>query len=168
MKRDDAGVTLAELLVTMALLVVVMTVLFGGVLSVHRTHRDVTTETWNREDAMLATNWLSRDLRDALAVTRGATPSTVTVWLDRDDNGLQSAEEVVTWSTGTTANGRPALLRRTAAGALQMLPSVTALQLAYAPAAPAAVRTVTATVRYARANGSERSDTWTVRNRNTA
>lgn len=160
--------TLAELLVSVVLLGIVMSVLFGGVLSVHRTYRSVTSDVWNREDAMRATAWLSRDLRDALTVTRGATASTVSVWLDRDDDGLQSAAETITWSAGTTAAGAPALLRTAGDGSRRVLPSITELRLAYTPAAPASVRTVTATVSYARADGSPRGDTWTVRNRNTA
>lgn len=153
---------------TILLLSVVLAVLCTGVVSVHRTYRVTTSDVWNREDAMIATRWLSRDLRDALTVTRGATPSTVTLWLDRDDNGMQTAAETVTWTSGTTPTGTPALIRAAADGSSKLLPSVSGLVLSYAPAAPARVRTVTATVSYPRGNGSQRSDTWTVRNRNTA
>lgn len=168
MRRGEAGTSLVELLMTMVLLSVVLAVLSTGVLSVHRTYRVTTTDVWNREDAMIATRWLSRDLRDALTVTRGATPSTVTLWLDRDDNGVQTAAETVTWTAGTTAAGRPALIRTAGDGSSKVLPSVSGLALSYDPAAPAPVRTVTATVSYPRGDGAQRSDTWSVRNRNTA
>ncbi len=96
-QRGDRGATLVELLVAMTL-----TAVIGGVVTV------VTVDTWRTERvravadeqaaaARTATELLSRDLRDARAVL-AASPSSVTVWDDRNTDYRRQPAETYTWA----------------------------------------------------------------------
>ena len=116
LRHDDGGMTLVELLVT-----AVITAVLGVVAAT------VTISTWQAQQvrsdsssrtaaAKVATELLSRDLRDARSVVinrtglGASTPGSITVWDDRNLDYRAQAAEQATW----TVDGTGRLCRTTA------------------------------------------------------
>lgn len=106
--RDERGVTLVELMVSMLLVAFVSAAVVTGMTSAMRSanlHRDDDRAV---QDLRLAKERLTRELRTA-AELQAATASSITVWIDSDADGTEDPGEVVTWEI--TADG--SLLRST-------------------------------------------------------
>lgn len=111
----DSGATLVELLVAMGLFSVVGTILLGFALATGRVTDDTRSMTALSEETRLATERMSRELRQAaliLDVTLPASPgdpTALTFWTDFNGNGVQDLSagdpEVLTYRW-TPATGR--------------------------------------------------------------
>lgn len=123
----DAGSTLGELVVAVGLFAVFSTVLLGFALSTARVTEGVRARSDVTDEARLAVERMSRELRQATAVDAVATrevagarqPTAVTIWVDFDGDGARSTSasdpEVLTyrWEPDT---GRLTLTANDAAG----------------------------------------------------
>lgn len=123
----DAGSTLGELVVAIGLFAVFSTVLLGFALSTARVTEGVRARGDVTDEARLAIERMSRELRQATAVDAVATrevagarePTAITIWVDFDGDGVRSTSasdpEVLTyrWEPGT---GRLTLTANDAAG----------------------------------------------------
>src|SRR5436305_908383 len=67
-RRDDAGVTLVETLVAIILISVVSTIVTKAVVDSHKLVRITNDQTQGLTDVRIATERLSRDVRDARSV----------------------------------------------------------------------------------------------------
>lgn len=103
--REDRGVSLVELLVTIILLAVVSTVLVSAVVSTHGLFRKTDHEASGQTDVRTTIERLGRDVRNARSVDAGATASQLVLWIDSNSDYKKQAEEVVTWSLSVGANG---------------------------------------------------------------
>lgn len=103
--RDDRGVSLVELLVTMILLAVVSTVLVGAVVSTHGLFRKTDHEASGQTDVRTTIERLGRDVRNARSVDAGATASQLVLWIDSDSDYKKQPDEVVTWTLSAGVNG---------------------------------------------------------------
>lgn len=97
--RRDAGFTMVEMLVAMALFAVLGTVLLGFVLGSSRVAADVTAAGNVTEEARLATERMSRELRQAEQVS-GATVSdgkvvSLTLGVDFDGSGFVETDDAL-------------------------------------------------------------------------
>jgi Tfp pilus assembly protein PilW len=103
--RDDSGVTLIEMLVTLSLTLVVGTVMLSGVISSHKLFRFTQDEQTGQTDVRVTIERLGRDVRDARSLDAGATESALVLWIDSNSDYKKQATEVVTWQLVANANG---------------------------------------------------------------
>lgn len=110
--RDDAGLTLIELMVTMVLLSVVGTLVVGATIQATRILTHTRDEAIGLGDAKVILDRLSRDIREARSAvcdglasdptdpTNTADPlceAHLQLWIDANSNYAQEPEEIVTW-----------------------------------------------------------------------
>lgn len=151
--RSCAGVTLVETMVVIILLGVVGSIVLRAVIDSHKLVRITTDQTEGLTDVRVATERLSRDVRDARSVLcnpTGTAPSLVgdttcayhlQLWIDYNSDYVQQTNETVTWNlqSGATIghydlvrsiSGLPAVQARTivqnVAFTYDLLPSATA------------------------------------------
>jgi Tfp pilus assembly protein PilW len=110
--RDDAGTTLAELLISTMLALIVTGLVTDGLISMWRAQRSTADDGDARTAAVRAGELLARDLRSGEAVTT-AQSSAVTVWDDANFDYARQANELQAWTYDTTKKA----LCRSAAGA---------------------------------------------------
>jgi len=102
--HDDGGVTLVELLVTAAITAVLGVVAATVTISTWKTQRVRSESAERTAAAKVATELLSRDLRDARSVVinrtglGASTPGSVTVWDDRNLDYRAQPWERATWT----------------------------------------------------------------------
>lgn len=107
----DAGTTLIELLVTMALLSVVSSLVLVGVQQASRVMTRSDDENRGLQDAKIILDRLSRDIRQARGVVcDGAAGDTycrqhLQLWIDSDSDYLTDPDEVVTWKLEDNPDG---------------------------------------------------------------
>lgn len=111
MRREDEGFTLVEVLVAMALFAVLGTVLLSFALGSSRVASDVSSATDVTEEARLAIERMTRELRQARGLSEATVSSgritSMTLEVDFDGNGLIDDTavdpEVLTysWSSST-------------------------------------------------------------------
>jgi type II secretory pathway pseudopilin PulG len=105
-RRDDAGVTLVELLVSMILMGVVGALVVAAASSSARSEVRLSDETQGLTDIQTVVERLGRDLREARGVETSATQSQLTVWLDTNsDYTEQCSTERVTWKLQANSDG---------------------------------------------------------------
>lgn len=108
----DQGMTLVEVLVSMALFGVLGSLLLGLALGTSRVTEDVRSLTTVNEESRLAMERMARELRQASAVTAVSLPpsstTALTFWTDFNDNGttdLAAADpEVLTYRWNPSTN----------------------------------------------------------------
>ncbi len=104
-RKDDAGVSLAELLIAMTISLVVGTLLVGGVRSTSRLFQATDAELTGQTDVRVTIERLGRDLRAARSVDAGATASRLVLWIDSNSDYVKQSSEVVTWSLVASTAG---------------------------------------------------------------
>jgi prepilin-type N-terminal cleavage/methylation domain-containing protein len=126
---SDAGVTLVELMITMLLMSVISALVVVGVAQAGRilTHND--DENRGLQDAKVITERLSRDIRQARAVTCDAPLSQTSpprcadhlqLWIDTNSDYVEQPSEIVTWTVVPSASGQHFdVLRTVGTGATQ-------------------------------------------------
>jgi prepilin-type N-terminal cleavage/methylation domain-containing protein len=131
----DAGVTLIEVLVAMALFGVVGTLLLGFAVSTSRVTDQTRSMTMVSEETRLAMERLTRELRQASQVLHVDLPSAsggataLTFWTDFNGNGMQDLDaadpEVLTYRWTPTTH-RLTLTANDASGTATTLPVLAA------------------------------------------
>lgn len=120
--RDDAGFTLAELLVAMVLAGILGTLAVYAFASANETFRLTDDEATGLADTRTVVERLGRDIRAARGVDAGATESTLVLWVDYNSDYIRSPsaqpDEIVTWSLVSQGSGSSQYntLRSTAGG----------------------------------------------------
>jgi prepilin-type N-terminal cleavage/methylation domain-containing protein len=118
-QRDDRGMTLVELLVTVILLAVVGSLVTAAMVNASRSVLHVDDENKGLQDAKVILDRMGRDVRQARGVVCDgglADPSDPTstdpsclahlqLWIDSDSDYLQDTNEVVTWRLESNADG---------------------------------------------------------------
>lgn len=131
----DAGVTLIEVLVAMALFAVVGSVLLGFAVSTSRVTDQTRSMTLVSEETRLAMERFTRELRQASEVLHVAMPSSagggtaLTFWTDFNGNGLQdlgAADPEVLTYRWTPAGRQLTLTANDASGTATTLPVLAA------------------------------------------
>jgi prepilin-type N-terminal cleavage/methylation domain-containing protein len=118
--RDDAGMTLPELLVAMMLLGIVATITYSALFSSYDSVGRIDDEFRGMTDVKIVVERLSRDLRAA----RGVEPSpvsnanTLAIWIDKNSDYRRSDAEIITWKiVGATMPGQFDVVREDQTGA---------------------------------------------------
>ena len=134
-ENRDAGVTLVEVLVAMALFGVVGTLLLGFAVSASRVTDQTRSMTTVSEETRLAMERLTRELRQASQVLHVALPAapggdtSLTFWTDFNGNGVQDVDaadpEVLTYRWAPTTR-RLTLTANDASGTATTLPVLAA------------------------------------------
>ncbi|MDQ1250063.1 MAG: Prepilin-type N-terminal cleavage/methylation protein [Actinomycetota bacterium] len=144
-RRDDdtpdAGVSLIEVVVTLALTSVLGMIIVFAVQSNSELHRDTIEESTGLADVKVVVERLGRDIRAARSVDPAATRSRLELWIDSNANNSRDLGEEVTWEvvpgpSGTQYN----VLRQTTSGqpVVQAQTVVDALAFCYWEAAAGA------------------------------
>lgn len=154
--RDaQAGVTLVETLVVMVLLTIVGTLVTSAVVDSHKVVRIVEDQSQGLVDVRVASERLSRDIRQARSVVcnpagtdpvlAAADPTCLfhlQLWIDYDSDYVQQAAETVTWSLDDSSRpGQFDLVRQIGSGTGVVQARTIVLKVAFtydlAPAAAA-------------------------------
>lgn len=157
--REDAGMTLAELMVSMALTLIVSALITNGLILVHRAQRSTADEYDARTAATRAAELLSRDLGSAEDVPV-AQASTVTAWVDANSDYARQPAELQVWTYDATRGA----LCRTAAGVPHCVgaPWIRGLALSYVKSADGTrVVRVKVDISYA-SKPSTKKESWSV------
>ena len=109
--RQEAGVTLIELMVTMVLLGVVSALVVAGVQQATRVLTHTDDENRGLQDAKIILDRLSRDIRQARGVVcDGAGGDTycrehLQLWIDENSDYIEDPEEIITWNLQDNPDG---------------------------------------------------------------
>src|SRR3954452_10703254 len=95
--RNERGVTLVELLVTMGLMAVISLVITTAIITTNQVVRHTDDENRGLADAKVVAERLGRDLRDARGIATGADAHHLVIWIDANSDYIQQASETVTW-----------------------------------------------------------------------
>ena len=93
----QAGASLVELVVAMALLGLVGTIVMSSLSTASRAGAQIDDQTRGLVDLQVVTERLSRDLRAGRGVDPLASPSQLTIWIDSDGDYRRETDESVTW-----------------------------------------------------------------------
>lgn len=145
--RQEAGLSLVELLVAMVLTAIIGSTVLAIITTSLRTARFASDTRSTLDETRVAVERVARELRGARRVYTTSSGTTLSFWTDADFDGLQDTSEQLTYSLVTTG-GQTQLQRSTAVTA--STPRVIARGLSPAAAftydvAPPATRVVTIT-----------------------
>jgi prepilin-type N-terminal cleavage/methylation domain-containing protein len=140
-RNGDDGVTLVELLVTMALMGVVALLVTAATISTHRVVRQTDDESQGLSDAKVVSERLSRDLRDARGIAAGADAHHLVIWIDFNSDYIQQSNETISWQLQSNPgnNGHYDVIR-TVQGQQEVVEARTLISdiaFSYSPAPPA-------------------------------
>jgi prepilin-type N-terminal cleavage/methylation domain-containing protein len=125
LRREDRGVSLVELLITIILMGTVSMFVTGAVIDANKAVQVSNNETQGLSDVRIAIERLARDIRDARAVTcdgAAADPTCANhlqLWIDYDSNYVEndSTGERITWQLRPRVSGQYDLVRTASNGA---------------------------------------------------
>lgn len=117
--RDDSGLTLVELLVTMVLIGVVSGLVLGAVTAASRVFIHTNDESQGLRDAKVVMDRVARDIREGRSVVCDGSyadpsdPSSLDpdcsahlqVWIDDDSDYAPDESEIVTWQLRRSLDG---------------------------------------------------------------
>jgi len=147
----DDGVTLIELMVTVVLLSIVMTIAVGAIIASSRVFTATDDDSTGLADARKVAERMGRDIRNARGVDAGATTSQLVLWVDANSDYKRQPDEAITWvlvpSVGSP--GHFDVIRKvgTSSQIIESRTSVSQIAFAYDVAAPK-TQVVTANVTY--------------------
>ena len=113
--RADAGFTIIELSVAMALLALLVSMTLTLVLSSREVFVSADDEATGQTDVRTAVERLGKDIRSSRGIHLGATASRLELWVDYDSDYRVDAAEIVTWQLQANGTGQFDV-RRTADG----------------------------------------------------
>jgi Tfp pilus assembly protein PilW len=139
-----------ELLVTLVIGLVVLGAVMATAVSSLQSQRFGTDMAGAMDEARFAVEWMRRDIRQAQRVEATSMATSLTIWVDRNQDRVVTADEMVTYRL-VTEDGATHLRRSTAAdptGRVVARQLESGTVFTYAPAAPATqVVTVALTAR---------------------
>jgi prepilin-type N-terminal cleavage/methylation domain-containing protein len=183
-QRDDSGLTLPELLVSMVLIAIVSMVMTAGFVAASKATTVGQDESQGLADMHTVAERISRDIQSARAVTcDGASwdptcQSHLQLWIDYNSNyKIDAATEIVTWQLQLMPDGTHYEVTRTVNGVSEVIATSLIVQVAFGynqqPTANSTspTQTVTTSMTYDAIVGrgtAPRSMTFTSRLRNVA
>ena len=111
--HDDSGISLVELLIAMFIVSIIGSILYGAFVSVLRTERFSGEDSHALAQLRIGTDRLSAELREGKRVYVNSTARLVRVWVDRNRDDRQDANERVTWEIRDAGGGLGNLVRYT-------------------------------------------------------
>ena len=84
--RDDRGITLAETIVAMALMLVVSGIVGAAFVSNSNGTTQITDDARGQQDMQIVGERITRDIRMARGVDSGSTDSYLVIWIDNNSN----------------------------------------------------------------------------------
>jgi prepilin-type N-terminal cleavage/methylation domain-containing protein len=108
--EEQGGFTLVELLVTIAVGLTVLGAVMTMATSSLQTQRFGTDLASAMDEARFAVEWMRRDIRQAQRVEVTSNATSLTLWVDRDQDRVPADDEVVTYRL-VTVDGRTDLQR---------------------------------------------------------
>ena len=149
--RNERGLTLVELLVTMGLMAVISLVVTTALITTNQVVRHTDDENQGLADAKVVAERLGRDLRDARGIASGADAHHLVIWIDANSDYIQQSSETVTWQLQADAGSTGHYdVIRTVQGASQVVEARTLINdiaFVYSPNPPDA-QLVTTTMTY--------------------
>jgi prepilin-type N-terminal cleavage/methylation domain-containing protein len=94
--RED-GLTLIELLVTMVLLAIVMSIALSAFVASSKVYTATSDDSSGLADARKVAERMGRDIRNARGVDPGATTSQLVLWIDYNSDYIRQPDESITW-----------------------------------------------------------------------
>jgi prepilin-type N-terminal cleavage/methylation domain-containing protein len=115
-RRADGqqGFTLVELLITLVLGALVLSAVTTTAISSLQTQRFSTDVANAMDEARFAVEWMRRDIRQAQRVDGTSTGTSLTIWVDRNQDRAVAPDEMITYRL-VTEGGATHLRRSTAA-----------------------------------------------------
>ncbi|MFL6137827.1 MAG: prepilin-type N-terminal cleavage/methylation domain-containing protein [Frankiaceae bacterium] len=95
--RDDAGISLVELLVTVVLMGILSAGVTSAVIAANRVFQHDDDETTGLGDVRTVVERMGRDVREARGVATGATHTQLQVWIDYNSDYKSEDNEIITW-----------------------------------------------------------------------
>jgi prepilin-type N-terminal cleavage/methylation domain-containing protein len=111
---EQDGFTLVELLVTIAIGLTVLGAVMTMATSSLRTQRFGTDMASAMDEARFAVEWMRRDIRQAQRIDVASHATSITLWVDGDQDRVPTDEEIITYRL-VTVGGRTDLERSTVA-----------------------------------------------------
>lgn len=104
-RKGDEGLTLVELLVTMVLLAIVLSMAMVAFKATADVYTATDDDATGLADARKVAERMGRDIRNARGVDAGATASRLVVWIDSNSDYRRQSGESVTWLLQATGDG---------------------------------------------------------------
>jgi prepilin-type N-terminal cleavage/methylation domain-containing protein len=96
-RRDDSGISLVELLVTIVLMGILSAGVTSAVIAANRVFQHDEDETTGLSDVRTVVERMGRDVREARGVAGGATHTQLQLWVDYNSDYKSQDDEVITW-----------------------------------------------------------------------
>lgn len=110
--HGDAGVTMIELMVTMLLTSIVLTLAVSAMSGSAHVYTATSDDSTGLGDARKIAERMGRDIRNARGVDTGATASKLVLWIDSNSDYIRQPSESVTWElTPSSTPGHFDILR---------------------------------------------------------
>lgn len=142
---DEEGFSLAELLVTLSIMSIVGILVVTLLITALRTDDYSRQETSALDELRFATEFMTKEIRQARLVYPDSTDQYLHIWIDYDIDNQQDADERIVYEIDTTGT-TPTLIRYSEAGTatrrILMEGVVVAPIFTYEPAFPAVPRIV--------------------------
>ena len=104
-RRDDAGISLVELLVTIVLMTILSAGVTSAVVGANRVFQHDNDETSGLSDVRTVVERMGRDVREARGIASGATNTQLQVWVDYNSDYKKEDDEIVTWKLKPHGDG---------------------------------------------------------------
>jgi Tfp pilus assembly protein PilW len=104
-QRDDSGISLVELLVTVVLMAVVSLSVTTAVIGANRVFQHDDDETAGLSDVRTVVERMGRDVREARGIAAGATNTQLQLWIDSNSDYKQESNELITWKLKPHGDG---------------------------------------------------------------
>lgn len=138
-RRDDRGISIAELVIAMMIFSLVGVMAVSGLSSSTRSIGQVDDEVQGLQDLRVVSERLSRDLRQARGIDASSNANQVTIWIDADADYKQTSSETITWKLLAGPNpGLYDVVRQDATGKKSIVGHslVSDIAFTYSPAPP--------------------------------
>ncbi|HET7651873.1 MAG TPA: hypothetical protein VFK42_02485 [Acidimicrobiales bacterium] len=96
-RRDERGISIAELVISMMIFSLIGVMAVTGLSSSTRSIGQVDDEVQGLQDLRVVSERLSRDLRQARGIDAASNANQVTIWIDANADYKQTSSETITW-----------------------------------------------------------------------
>ena len=147
----EAGISVLELVMAMAFMLVVSVMAMTGLSSSTRAVGQVDDETRGLADMQAVVERMGRDLRAARGVDASSNASQLTIWVDGNSDYRQTAAETITWKIqpGSEADQFDVIRQDgLGSGTVVGYSLVSDIAFSYGPQAPPKSQTVSVELRY--------------------
>ncbi len=115
--HDETGITIVELAISSFILLIIGAIMLTALMMVSRTNQAVAQDTESLTTARIARHRLEQEIRQADEVLAASNANSIALWLDENNDDVQDADELITWSfedLDGVAGGKARLIRTVA------------------------------------------------------